>query len=219
MHLAPGVHDLSLTYDRDEGKMTIHPAAVETPRGLLVIDVGLDKGILSEALSDHDFHLSDITSILATHHDGDHVAALHDVVSASEGTVLAHREATPFIDGRQNPVKGERRGEPTPVDIQLVDGVRLRTHAGPVEVVFTPGHAPGHVSLYFADHRLLLAGDALTAGPDGLRGPNPAFTPNEEQALDSVERLSEFDIDRILCYHGGVVEPREGELKDILTER
>ena len=69
----------------------------------------------------------------------------------------------------------------------------------------TPGHSPGHVSLYLPDERLLLAGDALTA-EDGLDGPNPDFTPEMGRATRSLAALSDLDVDRVLCYHGGFVE-------------
>ena len=43
----------------------------------------------------------------------------------------------------------------------LVDGVVVDTDLGPWEVYETPGHAPSHVCLYQAEHRLLISGDHL----------------------------------------------------------
>lgn len=142
MHVAPGVHDLEVTFEREEGEMSIHPAAVETPQGLVLVDVGLDLDVLEAALEAHDLGLGDVWAVLATHQDGDHVAALSALLEETSVPVLAHREAAPFIDGRTDLVKGERRYDPVDVDIELEEGVRIRTGAGPMEVIHTPGHTP-----------------------------------------------------------------------------
>lgn len=219
MHLAPGVHDLKLTFERGDREMTIHPAAVETPWGVLLVDVGLEIEVLRDGLTAHGLSIPDVETIILTHQDGDHVAALPSVLSETDATVMAHREAAPYIDGSMELVKGDRRYDPVPIDVELSGGVRFRTDAGPMEVVFTPGHAPGHISLHFPHHDTLLAGDALTAEDDSLAGPNEQFTPDMAGALSSVETLTEFDIERILCYHGGPVIAETDDLRRIAEGR
>jgi glyoxylase-like metal-dependent hydrolase (beta-lactamase superfamily II) len=218
MHLAPGVHDLALSYERPDGALEIHPAAVETPRGVLLVDVGLELSVLTQGLETHGLDLDSVTGVLLTHQDGDHVGALPALLSETDASVMAHREATPYIDGREALVKGDRRYDPVPVDLELQDGVRIRTDAGPMEVVFTPGHAPGHVSLFFPDHGTLLAGDAVTAVDGELAGPSEEFTPNRERALDSVRHLASYDIERVLCYHGGAVLGTDEDLSTVAED-
>jgi glyoxylase-like metal-dependent hydrolase (beta-lactamase superfamily II) len=143
--------------------------------------------------------------VFLTHHDSDHVGALPGVLDRTDALVIAHRDEVPYADGREEPVKG---GESVavPVNVELADGVAVGTEAGPMEVVETPGHSPGHVSLFFPETRLLVAGDALTA-PDGdLAGPSEEFTPDMVEATESVGKLAEYDVDRTVCYHGGAVE-------------
>ncbi len=118
---------------------------------------------------------------------------------------MASTGDTPAIEGDEELVKSDRY-PPVPVDVQVVDGVTLRTEAGPARVVETPGHTPGHVSVVLPDAELLIAGDAMTADENGLRGPDERFTPEMETAVDSVGKLSAFDTNRTLCYHGGFVE-------------
>ena len=48
---------------------------------------------------------------------------------------------------------------PVEADHDLVAGVRIPTDLGDLEVFETPGHAPSHVCLYNAEHRLLISGD------------------------------------------------------------
>jgi glyoxylase-like metal-dependent hydrolase (beta-lactamase superfamily II) len=54
------------------------------------------------------------------------------------------------------------RLEPLGVDEHLEDGDRLDI-AGGARVIFTPGHTPGHLSLYLERPKVLVAADALTA--------------------------------------------------------
>lgn len=56
-----------------------------------------------------------------------------------------------------------------------------------------------------ADAGLLLAADALTADEDGLQGPSPEYTLDSAEAARSVGRLAGLDVDRTLCFHGGLV--------------
>lgn len=218
MHLAPGVHELSLTFDRSDGEMTIHPAVVESPHGLILVDVGLDLEVLRDGLAAHDLDLVDVHSVVITHQDGDHVAALSALREEVDVTVAAHREATPYIDGRTDPVKGERRWDPVDVDLELCEGVRYRTAAGPMEILFTPGHSPGHICLHFPEHKALLAADALTVREGVLAGPLEELTPELEEALKSIDRLAEYDIERILCYHGGSIAAGPDDLERVAAE-
>lgn len=145
----------------------------------------------------------------------------------SGARVLAHDEDAPYIDGRLRPVKlspealeqrpqmREAYGslQTTPLDALLRDEERLDL-AGGVLVIFTPGHTPGHISLYHERSKTLLAGDALTAENGYLNGPNPRATPDMETAQRSLQRLAELDVQTIVCYHGGLVtEDAEAQLR------
>jgi glyoxylase-like metal-dependent hydrolase (beta-lactamase superfamily II) len=209
MSLPETVHTLTQTVERGDRTVTIHPVAVETPRGVLLVDVGypgeLDQ--VEAGLGAAGLTLDDVTAVLLTHQDGDHAGGLAALLDRTDATVYAHQNCAPYVDGREHPIKspaGERY-PPAPVDVQLVGGEQFRTDAGPMDVVFTPGHAPGHLSLHFPEERLLLAADALTADESGLAGPSERFTPEMAQALDSAAGLAERDIDQILCFHGGLV--------------
>jgi glyoxylase-like metal-dependent hydrolase (beta-lactamase superfamily II) len=221
MTLLEGVHSLAQTVEQGERTVTIHPAAVETPTGLLLVDVGypgeLDQ--LEEGLADAGLALDGVRAALVTHQDGDHAGALAELVDRTGAVVYAHEACAPYVDGREHPVKSPKgqRYEPVDVDVELVDGVRFRTEAGPMDAVFTPGHAPGHVSLHFPDSGTLLAADALTADESGLQGPSEEFTLAMDEALDSAERLAERKIQEILCYHGGYVEADGDRVREVVA--
>ncbi|WP_139136006.1 MBL fold metallo-hydrolase, partial [Haladaptatus sp. W1] len=116
------------------------------------------------------------------------------------------------IEGDKDPIKSRGdRYPPVPVDVQVVDGVTFRTEAGPMRVVETPGHTPGHVSLVLSEADLLIAADATVADEDGLVGPNERFTPEWERAIESLGTLADFGTSQVLCYHGGFVEDADVE--------
>lgn len=89
------------------------------------------------------------------------------------------------------------------VDRTIGDGEVL-PYCGGISVIFTPGHTPGHVSLYHQPSKTLITGDALVAANGELLGPNPQATPDMEMALRSLKKFTEYDISTVICYHGGV---------------
>lgn len=224
MALPEAVHDLELHYEFPDREQTIHPVAVETDDGVILVDVGLPDSTdrIADRLEAAGLALSDVEHVLATHHDGDHVGSLASVVDRTGATVFAHVDEAPYVDGREDPVKGDPDDRPTPVpvDVEVVEGVRFRTEAGPMDVVETPGHTPGHVSLYFPDADFLVAADATAAEDGDLTGYVERFTPDEATATDSIGHLADLDVTTTLCYHGGLVEhdaDRLGELYEELS--
>jgi len=207
--LTDGVYAFTERLETEAGTRAFHPSAVETDRGLVLVDAGLggQAGALGDELAAAGFDWADVWAVLLTHQDGDHAGALATVVERTDAVVFAHPACAPYVDGRQEPIKGDgERYPPVRVDVETPDGTTVATTAGPMEVVFTPGHTPGHVSLYLPDERLVLAADALTAADGDLQGPSERFTLDMTEAKASAERLADRDVERVLCYHGGVVD-------------
>ncbi|QLK26625.1 MBL fold metallo-hydrolase [Natrinema zhouii] len=221
----PGAYALPLTLEYGDREITVTPTAVETDRGLILIDAGPAGAVgqLETHLMELGFELEDIWLVLLTHHDGDHVGGLAELLERVDATVATHRDEAPYVSGEREPIKGDGdRYPPVDVDIELVDGVRFPTLAGPMEVVATPGHAPGHLSIYFPTGNLLVAGDALVAdggegtnGEGPLAGPKPHFTPDMDRAIESVGALAALEIDHTLCYHGGYVDQGTDRIREI----
>jgi ribonuclease/clavin/mitogillin len=101
-----------------------------------------------------------VTAIWLTHHHQDHVSGVERIRKALNVPVLAHRETAERLRGGFL-----RRG--IEVDGFLEDGQRVVLADGgsgfPVRVVFTPGHARGHLAFFEEAGGSLLAGD-LVAG-------------------------------------------------------
>lgn len=217
-----GVHALPIDVAFGGRELTITPAVVETERGLVLIDVGPADAIdsLEAHLQNLGYGLTDVWLVVCTHHDGDHVGGLAPFLNRVDAVVAAHREEAPYVRGDRYPLKGDGdRYAPVEVDIELADGVRIPTLAGPMEVVATPGHTPGHVAMLFPEDGLLLAGDALVAdGPEPLAGPKPEFTADMDRATESVGLLAERNVGHTLCFHGGYVEAGSDRIAEIAEE-
>jgi glyoxylase-like metal-dependent hydrolase (beta-lactamase superfamily II) len=216
--LTDGVYAFTQEIEAESGSRAFHPSAVETDRGLLLLDVGLPGAAdaLEEELAAVGFEWTDVWTTLVTHQDGDHAGALSTVRDRSDCVVFAHPECAPYVDGRKDPIKSDgERYPPVPVDVEIPGGTRFRTVAGPIDVVFTPGHAPGHVSLFFPDERLLVAADALTATDGELQGPSERFTLDMAGARESAARLADLPVERVLCYHGGVADADGDRIADV----
>lgn len=221
MEVADGVYTLPLTTEMGDGERTFTPTAIETEQGLLLADVGLpgQADDLDAALGAHGFSLDDVHLVVITHHDGDHAGCLAEVRERTDAPVVVHWAEAPYIDGREFPLKSEgERYPPAYVDIEAVDGVGFTSEAGPVEVVETFGHTPGHCSLHLPDEQLLIAGDALTSDGETLHGPPEGYTLDEARAMKSVAKLGELDIDHTICFHGGYVEAGAERIRELAAD-
>jgi glyoxylase-like metal-dependent hydrolase (beta-lactamase superfamily II) len=91
------------------------------------------------------------------------------------------------------------------------------------EVVYTPGHTPGHICLYLKESHTLISGDALNV-TNGLLLPAPErLSFDMEASKASLQKLTGFDIETVVCYHGGMysenVNQRIKELAGLLTQQ
>lgn len=210
---------------------TIYPALLHDGKELMLIDAALPLQIelIRNAATDAGFSLSDVTAIVLTHQDLDHIGCVKEIKELSSNlVVMAHELEAPYIDGRLTPVMlalmeanfdalpPERKAfyphfkqgfmnRRIKIDKELKTGDVLPVCGG-IKVLHTPGHKPGHICLYAPKSRTLIAGDALNIRDGKLAGPNPKHTPDMQTAMESLRQLMEYDIRVCVAYHGGVLE-------------
>lgn len=212
-----------------------HSLILDSRQGPTLVDAGAPVEVLEAALDEADVKLADLRRLILTHQDPDHIASAAAVVRASGAKVLAHAADAPYMDGTRKWLKMpppevlatfpeamrafiERGFEPVKVDQFLQDGQVLDL-AGGVRVVATPGHTPGHISLYLQKDKALIAGDALTAQDGKVRPPTVQGTPDMPEAMRSVAKLAELDIQTLVAFHGGVVQGDvQGQLCELTKE-
>ena len=74
------------------------------------------------------------------------------------------------------------------------------------QIISTPGHSPGSISLYWIDHKVLFSGDVIFS-----RGIGRTDLPGGKGKLlkNSILRLAELDIEYLMPGHGVIVSGRE----------
>ena len=78
------------------------------------------------------------------------------------------------------------------------------------EIIHSPGHSPGHITLHWPEQKVLIAGDVIfyhSSGRVDLPGGNAA------ELQQSIQRLSGLDIEYLLCGHSyghsGIIQGKE----------
>ena len=136
------------------------PATKETA----VLDVGFEPERVIELVRREALQ---VRWLLATHAHYDHVAAMLPVQQAVGGVFALHPQDLPLL--RNVALQGSMFGlPPVPVPevgLELAEGMRVPLGEQALEVLFTPGHAPGHVT--FRHGQTLWSGDVLFAGSVG----------------------------------------------------
>ena len=189
--------------------------------------------MILEKLAAEGISRNDLKRILITHQDMDHIGSLKALKEATGAEVLALDVEIPYIEGTRPSPKmpsperlAENPGfkamldalERSTVDVAFTDGEVLDL-AGGVTVITTPGHTFGHISLYLNRTHILITGDALTSSEGTLAGPMEMATPDMATAKASVQRLAQFDVKKIVAYHGGLVDQdANGQLRRVAAE-
>jgi glyoxylase-like metal-dependent hydrolase (beta-lactamase superfamily II) len=105
----------------------------------------------------------DISHILLTHSHFDHVGGLADLKEATSAPVYIHAEAVSML--QQANVMASLFGmtikAPSAPDELLVPGQVIEVGELRLKTLFTPGHAPGHVSFYLPEYHVVFDGDVL----------------------------------------------------------
>ncbi|MGA7912312.1 MAG: MBL fold metallo-hydrolase [Candidatus Dormiibacterota bacterium] len=130
----------------------------------VVIDANLEPDAMVELVQRRK---ANIKAILLTHTDLDHIAGLHELLQAFGPVPVAVHDAERAVVAEGKPLRREFGPIATKVEnvVSLVEGEAYRAGSLEFEVLHTPGHSPGGVTLKIGD--CLFTGDALFAGSIG----------------------------------------------------
>jgi glyoxylase-like metal-dependent hydrolase (beta-lactamase superfamily II) len=168
-------------------------------------------------------------SIILTHGHFDHIGSLKKLVDEWGIPVYAHKMELPFLNGNSEyppadpsvgggmmsalsflypnkPINVEEHLRELPEDGNVPDLSEWK-------YFHTPGHAPGHISLFRESDKLLIAGDAVVSTKQesvisvitqkkALHGPPKYFTADWGAAARSVKELAALKPDIIATGHG-----------------
>lgn len=85
----------------------------------------------------------------------------------------------------------------------LGDGEVFQEEEFTIEVVHTPGHASNHLCFILKEEKLIFTGDHIMNGSTVVIGPPDG---NMKQYIQSLEKLKEYDIEKIAPGHGELLE-------------
>jgi hydroxyacylglutathione hydrolase len=109
-----------------------------------------------------------IEAILVTHCHFDHIGAVAPVAKKTGAPVYCPQIETPVLADIMSWVPGPFGPfESYEADEAVVGGETLELAGLEVEVIFTPGHSPGHVTYSIRDEEAIFSGDVLFAGSVG----------------------------------------------------
>ena len=220
---------LSLPFCFSGNEDTIHPVVLVDDTHVVLVDCGYTGSLpaLEHAFEHNGLCINRLTHVFITHHDHDHMGALAALKEKYPHVrVLAGGEEAPFITGERKSLRLQQAEElqerlpeaqkqfgeaflsvlrnvlPANVDETVKDG-KVFPWCGGCMAVATPGHTPGHFSLYVKKIGDLITGDAAAIENGVPVVANPQFTLDLAQAQASLQKLFEFGAKRLICYHGG----------------
>jgi glyoxylase-like metal-dependent hydrolase (beta-lactamase superfamily II) len=174
----------------------------------VLIDPGhqhLVKSLITQMEKDKN-RFEDIRLIIATHVHPDHFEASQTFARA--GVLMAlHPEEEKFmqeVGGDFYRAFGMEMPE-IKVDFLLQEG-ELKLGAKTLQILHTPGHSPGSISLYWPEKKALFTGDAVF--PMGVGRTD--FPGGDGNLLrESIERLARLDAEWLLPGHGEVIKGKK----------
>ena len=170
--------------------------------------------------------MKNLKNIIITHYDDDHIGALYDFkMKYPNINVIASEIESNYISGdirSERLAQAEKMLERMPNEekefgkwfIQQLKNIKHisvdeKVHDGQMilnnecQIVATPGHTSGHISLYFPNLDCVITGDAAVQENRELVIANPDFCLDIERAEKSLNRIKSLKAAQYYCYHGG----------------
>jgi len=187
---------------------------------------------LQEGIKAANLKLRDITKIVITHIHPDHYGLSSKIKQICGAQVAIHRIDAGFISPRykdfanlikkteellrQNGVPDNELPQlkeaslwmnkyvtPDAPEVKLEDGDTISNDSFEFEVLWTPGHSPGHICLYERERRFILTGDHVLYDTNPHIGLNPQSGDNPlGNYITSLKKLERLKVHFILPGHG-----------------
>ncbi len=223
MEIIPNVHHIP--------GIVANPYLIIDPTGLTLIDAGLpgsSRKIL-KYMADLGYAPKGLHRIIITHADMDHIGGLAALKAATGARVFSSAiEAEAIARGKPSrPIQsrslfrkilmgamGLFKTAHVQVDEFLTDGEVLPVLGG-LQVLETPGHTPGHISLYSPSSTILFCGDSMVSTPEGLQSSRPSLTWDNTKADESTRKQAALGATIVCSGHGPVVKEAGGKFPQV----
>lgn len=225
MNIAKGLDMLTIRTPENGQIRPIYLTLLHHKTEALLIDAGFpgqDDEIIKQINEITDF--SNVKKLLLTHQDIDHIGSVNGLKKRQELEILAFTDEIKFIEGKVMPhklAKFDNYGEDIPADQQskfekLKAGFTksytdvqtplydLQEIDFGLTVIHTPGHTDGHICLYHAPSKTLIAADLFFMEDGHLKLPVHELNVNSNQVQASLDKLKKFPIKQVITYHDGL---------------
>lgn len=156
-----------------------------------IVDTGVDGSAdaIGQTLASIGLTYDDVDHVILTHKHGDHAGSIAEVTArAAAATVYAGQADLDEIDA------------------EAIVGLAGGEDVFGLEMLATPGHTEGHVSVIDHTTGLLVAGDAIFV-EDGQAIEGPAqFFDDIPRSRDTIRQLAELSFNTLLVGHGAPIE-------------
>lgn len=230
MKITNGVEMLEISSNIMGNLSVINPTLIWDNDIVILVDAGFPGQLaqIRQAIEKAGVSFNKLNMIILTHHDIDHIGSLSTIIKEMpDGVkVLAHEIEKSYINGGKTPlkvaalesklnllpenmkimyekIKAAFKDCKVDIDKTLIDGDEL-PYCGGIEIIFTPGHTLGHICLYLKQSKILIAGDMLRVKDGNLMKVDSSTNFDTILSIKSLKKLTDFDIETVICYHGGI---------------
>ncbi len=224
--------------------ISINPTIIIDNNKHILIDCGYEETfdeLKYKLYKQHNIRIRDISKLILTHDDIDHIAATIFFVNENPNlqvycSIIEH----PSIIGQtksERLIQAEKLLKTLPPNakqwgidfinrlssikrIQNVIALDNKEFINDnIQVINTPGHTKGHISIWLPNNKILIVGDALIVANNEFEIANPNYTLDLISAINSISTILDLSPNRIVCYHGGTIQSNiKNKLKDLIKK-
>lgn len=209
-------------------EMVVYPVLIFNEEEAVLVDTAYpgQYEILKAEIEKH-IDINKLKTIIITHHDIDHIGnvkkfkeefgdAIKIVSTEIEADYISGNK-TPLKLAKMEAIKDDldeatkgfynmlKNGFPNLyVNVDETFGMNdMLNFVTEIEVIGTPGHTLGHICLYVKEEKALITGDLLALVDGKIEPINEFYNYDTKMAKESLQKLRNYDIQRVCCYHGG----------------
>jgi len=191
---------------------------IKTEKGFILVDAGmpgeLDK--IEKALAEENAALKDIQLIIITHVHYDHVGSLSLLQEKTNAKILVHEKEKEFLEkgktdfpagtvfiskliSKLSNLISESKFKALSPDITIDDNYELKQYGINGEVIHTPGHTRGSISVIINGEDIICGDTLFNFMPHSVY---PPFANDKKQLIESWRKIKTYNCKRFYPGHG-----------------
>jgi len=175
---------------------------------LLLIDTGYrEEQTVSRLQSLLMRNSARLEKLVITHGHVDHAGAMAEIKDRFAPRTFAHEMEKDLL---------EARGLALAVDEWLTGEPVIESEAGPLKVLSTPGHSPGHICLWLEQQHALFTGDLVVGEGTSFVGPPDG---DMSSYMRSLQKIKQLEAELIFPGHGPVIREPKRHLASLVEHR